>query len=559
MDPLGSVIDIAIILAAALAGGLGARRLGTSVILGYLIGGIAIGPYGLKLVGDVGSVETLANVGVVLLMFALGVQFSFRELRQTGRVAFLGGAGQVLATAALGAGVGWLLGWGAREAVFWGFLISLSSTMILLKALMERGELGSVHGRVAIGLLIFQDLSVVPLMAILPSLGEPGLAGSLGWASLKAVAMLAGSVVLGVRVVPWVLGRVAAAGSRELFLLAIITLSLGTAYATHIAGLSLALGAFLAGMLVSESDFAHQALADVVPLRDTFAILFFVSMGMLVDPRFVWDNLALLIVLGLTIVVGKFIICGGVARLFGYGWKTALLVGAGMIQVGEFSLVLARVGLEKGAISQNLYSLTLASAIVTILLTPLSLGAVSALYYRLSQWRPLAAWLAGPADGPSEEAGLINHVVICGYGRVGRLLGQVLERRGFPYLVIDLDPRAISFLRERRAPCIYGDASNPEVLARAGLGRARVLVIALDDPLAAELILRNARRINPRLDVVARLGREGDAELFRGLGASELVHPEFEASLEVIRHTLHRYGMSSQEIQHLISSLRQEL
>ncbi|MBI4297601.1 MAG: cation:proton antiporter [Chloroflexi bacterium] len=556
MEETRPALDIAIILAAALAGGVVARRLGSPVILGYLIGGIAIGPYGLRAVQDVEMVEAMASVGVVLLMFALGLQFSLRELRQMGRVATLGGALQVGATAALGTGVGLLLGWEARESIFLGFIMAMSSTMVLLKTLMERGELDSPHGRVMLGLLIFQDLSVVPLMVFLPSLGQPGLGEAMAWASLKAVALLAGSLLLGARLVPWALGRVATLGSRELFLLSVVALSLGIAFGTGAAGLGMALGAFLAGLLVSESDFAYQALADVVPMRDVFAILFFVSIGMLVDPAFVWEHASTLTALGLAIVVGKFAICALVTRLFGYSFKTSLFVGAGMIQVGEFSLVLARVGLDRGAISQDLYSLTMASAIVTILLTPLALGSASWAYYRIVTWQP--SLLARGADPAPREARLSQHTIICGYGRVGQLLAEVLERRGFPYLAIDLDPRSIAELRERKTPCIYGDASNLEVLAQAELGRARVLIIAFDDPIAAELTLRNARRLNPRLDVVARAHRDADVESIRRLGASEVVRPEFEASLEMLRHTLHRYGLTAQEVQYILSTLRQQ-
>ncbi len=556
MEEARPVLDIGIILAAALAGGIVARRLGSSVILGYLIGGITIGPFGLRAVRDTETVEILAEVGVILLMFTLGLQFSLRELRRMGKIATLGGALQVTATAALGTAVGWLLGWGGQQALFLGFIIAMSSTMILLKTLMERGELDSVHGRVMLGILIFQDLSVVPLMAILPSLGQPDLLSVLGWASLKAATLLAVTFVLGIRLVPWALARVAGLGSRELFMLTVVALSLGIAFATRSAGLGMALGAFLAGLLISESDFAHQALADVIPLRDTFAILFFVSIGMLVDPAFVWQHLPTLAALVLAIVAGKFIVCAGVTRLFGYSFKTALFVGAGMVQIGEFSLVLARVGLDRGAISEELYSLTLASAIATIMLTPAAMTAASKAYYHISQWRP--SLMARGVETALMDGQPSNHVVICGYGRVGRLLAQVLESRRLPYLAVDLDPRGLAELRDRRIPYIYGDSSNMEVLARAGLSRAKVLVIAFDDPIAASLTLRNARRLAPRLDVVARVHRDDDAEEIRRLGASEVVRPEFEASLEILRHTLHRYGLTAGEIQYLISSLRQQ-
>lgn len=362
-----------------------ARRLGLPVILGYLIGGIAVGPYGFGLVGDVEQIRTLAEIGVVLLLFTLGLEFSLKTLRRTGRVAIIGGMVQILATTALGLVVGILLHWPITEAVFFGFFIALSSTMIVLKLLMERGELDTAHGRVMIGILLVQDLAVVPMMVVLPVIGEPGWAAALGIAALKAVLFLGAMLVLGLWVLPRVMRRVAGLRSRELFLLAIFGLCLAVAFASDYFGISLALGAFVAGLLMSESDYAHQALAEIIPLRDIFATLFFVSLGMLIDPRFLVDNIGAVSVVVIAIIGGKFIICSLIPWLFGYSAKTTLYVGAGMFQIGEFSFVLAAAALGTGAISKYLYDLTLTSAVITILLTPFALGGVSILYRRLSQ------------------------------------------------------------------------------------------------------------------------------------------------------------------------------
>lgn len=560
MQELGIGLDLIIVLAAAIVGGILARRLRLPTILGYLAGGIVVGPNVLSLVHDPETIHTLANIGVILLLFTLGLEFSLSELKRMGKVALLGGTVQILLTAAVGLALGRLLGWAMLEAVFFGFLIALSSTMIVLKSLMERGELDSGHGRVMIGILLVQDLSLVPLMIILPAMGGGGweLWLSLGIAILKAMLFVGVMLVLGMWGLPWLLGRVAGTRSRELFLLIVVTLCLTAAFGAYFFGLSAAVGAFIAGLLISQSAFARQAFADIVPLRDTFGALFFVSLGMLASPHFVVGNLTTIAVVVMVIIVAKFIICSFIPWLFGYSLKTILFVGMGLIQIGEFSFVLAGMGMEAGIISQYLYSLTLTSAIITMVLTPFALSLASLLYRQLSQGKKLGTLAASRLDPgwQSKQWKLSGHAVICGYGRVGSNLARILERRNLSYLAIDLDPQVISRLRTRGIPCIYGDASNPEILAHARLNKARVLICTFPDFIAVELTTRNALRINPRLDIVARVHRDADAELLKGVGVSEIVRPEFEASLEITRHTLHRFGLSSLEIQHILSGLR---
>jgi len=553
---------MAIVLGVALVGGIAVRLLKLPVILGYLLSGILIGPHVLGLISEKGDVETLAEIGVVLLLFTLGLEFSLRALKKIGKVAVLGGGAQIVATAALGLLVGHLLDWSLRESVLFGFFIALSSTIIVLKTLMDRGELGSPHGRVMIGILLVQDISVVPMMVVFPTVDEVGLDlwVSLGWAVLKGVLFLGGIFAIGLWVLPWFMRRVAAGRSRELFLLTVVCLCLGAAFGAYHFGLSAALGAFLAGLLVSGSDYAHQALADIRPLRDIFAILFFVSLGMLVDLSFISENLWEVAAVVVAIVLGKFLIAGAVARVFGYSTKTTLFVGSGLFQMGEFSFVLAALALELEIISGDLYSLTLAAALITMLMTPFAMGLTSSLYNRAVQSQRGARLLAGRLDPVEleERKQLINHAVICGYGRVAQNLGTVLERRGFSYLIIDLDPRVIESARERGIPSIYGDASNPDILARAELERAKVLVITFPDPIAARLAAAHARNINSRINMVARVHRDEDTEVLRKLGVAELVRPELEAGLEIIRHTLQRFGLTMQEIQYIINTLREE-
>jgi CPA2 family monovalent cation:H+ antiporter-2 len=562
MEELGLLASMAIVLGVALVGGMAARLLRLPVILGYLVTGIVIGPYVLGWVPDVDEVMTLAEIGVVLLMFTLGIEFSFSTLKQVGRVAVIGGSAQIVATVALGLVVGLSLGWEHKEAIVFGFLIALSSTIIVLKTLMERGELGSPHGRVMIGILLVQDLSVIPMMIILSSMGETGSSiwTALGWAVLKAAVFLAVISVVGFWILPDFMRRVVEGRSRELFLLAIVCLTFGAAYGAGYVGLSFALGAFLAGLFFSESQYAHQALAEIRPLRDIFATLFFVSLGMLADPNFVVENPGQIAAVVAAIVVGKFIITSLVPLSFGYSAKSIVFVGSGLFQIGEFSFVLAALALELEVVTDDLYDLTLAVAVITMLMTPFAMGLTSGLYHRLIQAGRVPRLFASRSD-PEVLGGdkkLSGHVVICGYGRVSRNLGHVLDRRNFTYLVIDIDPRVIDAARAKGIPCIYGDASNPDILARAELARARVLVVTMPDPIAAKLVVQNARSINPRLDVVARVHRDEDSEVLRGLGAAELVRPELEAGLEIIRHTLHRFGLTTQETQYIVNALRDE-
>ena len=561
MEAPGLGLDLIIILVAAIAGGMLAHRARLPVLLGYLVGGIIVGPYGFGLVKDLETVRALANIGVILLLFTLGLEFSFKELMRIGRIAILGGIVQILLTAAVGLALGKLLGWAIFEAVFFGFLIALSSTMVVLKTLMERGELDTGHGRIMIGILLVQDLSVVPLMIILPAMGGGGEALwlSLGLATIKAVIFIGVMLVMGIWVLPWLLGRVARERSGELFLLTVVTLCLAAAFGTFFFGLSAAFGAFVAGLLISQSVFARQALANVVPLRDTFVAIFFISLGMLVDPRFVAGNIGLIATVIVVIMVAKFIICSLIPWFSGYSPKTALFVGMGLMQIGEFSFILAGIGIEASIISPYLYSLILASAVITMLLTPFAFSFASFLYRRLSQGERFCR-LAAVRPDPSwagKQWQLSGHAVICGHGRVGSSLAKVLERRKFSYLVIDFDPQVISELRARGVPCIYGDASNPGILAHAQLDKARVLVCTYPDFIAVELTTRNALKINPRLDIVARVYRDMDVEVLRGIGVSEIVRPAFETSLEITRHTLHRFGLTSIEIQHILSGLRE--
>jgi len=548
------------VLLAALGGGMLARRLKLPVILGYLAGGILVGPFGLRLVQDVDSVNALATLGVILLLFTLGLEFSLSELRKLGKVAILGGFIQITATALIGLGLGKAFGWETTQAIFFGFLIALSSTMIVLKTLLERGELDSTHGRVLIGILLIQDLSLIPLMIILPALGgEDGIMwAEIALAVVKAALFIGLMLALGLWILPRLLGRVAGLQSRELFLLTVVTLSLAAAFSALWLGISAAIGAFIVGLLIGQSVFARQAFADIVPLRDIFGALFFVSLGMLADLTFVAGNLGTVLIVVVVILIGKFITGASVPLIFRFNAKTAFFTGMGLLQIGEFSFVMAGVGLDEGVISQDIYSLTLAAAVITMALTPFAIGLAPPFFRRLEKGRFAGLLNSRPtSDWPSPKWRLTGHAVICGHGRVGSTLSAILARRNLSYLVIDIDPQVIAKLRAAGVPCIYGDASNPEILARASLEKARILISTLGGSIDIELTTRNARQINPSLNIVARVHRDRDAALLKDIGVSELVRPEFEAGLEITRHTLHRFGLTAVEIQRILSGLRQ--
>jgi CPA2 family monovalent cation:H+ antiporter-2 len=541
-----------LLVGAAVVGGALAHYLRLPVIVGYLAAGVVIGPLAPGDFGDPDRLELAAEFGVAFLMFALGVQFSFRELAHIRGLAVLGGSTQILLTMALGLPVGRALGLDAGEAVYLGALMALSSTMVALKILESRGELGTLHGRAAVGLLIVQDVAVVPLMILLPAAtgADGGGTAALGEAAGKAVLLLGAAYLLGTRLVPWLLFRVASTNSRELFVLAIVALAVGFAVGSSFLGLSLAFGAFLAGLIVSESEFSYRTLAEVLPLRDVFATIFFVAMGMLIDPGFILDHADQVAVIAAALVAGKFLIVLAVAGAAGLRGKTPLMTALVLAQAGEFSFVLAQVGIDEGVIDSDLNSAFLGAAMVSIILSPLLLRLASVMLGGLRMLpvaRPFFTEPVGVYTGGEPEE-LRRHVVICGYGDAGRELAEAVMRRGFRCLVVDLNPYIISDLRRHQVPCVYGDASQPEVLRQCRLESAQVLAVTVPELAAAQLTIANARAINPRLDVIARgRGPESHAVL-KQAGAAEVVHPEFEGGLEFVRHALRSYGVDSTQI-----------
>ena len=563
MEELQLLTNLALITATALGGGLAAQRLRQPALLGYLLGGILVGPYGLRLIPDPDEIQAVATIGIAFLMFSLGVELSLRTLLRSGKVVLLSGGMQLSTTIALWSLVANRLGWPALDGLLFGYLIALASTAIVLKLLLDRGELDSVHGRILIGIMLLQDLTLIPIMVIVASVPTDLVTLSLsqlvlvGAAALaKGLGVVAGMVILGLIVVPRLLNQVARLRSRELFMLAVFSLVIGTASFSVLLGLSAALGAFIAGLVVSDTEYSHQALADVIPLRDIFASFFFVSIGMLTNPGFVVENVGLLALILMVLLIAKCAVPALTLLALRYPLRPALAVGGSMLPMGEFSFVLVGASMAAGLASERLVSLTLATAIVTMFLAPAAVSLARDLTRRLGLLH-----LRWPVqeEASAEELALpeTRHAIICGFGRTGRGIATLLTRRHFPCVVIDLDPAAIEEARARQIPHIYGDASSITVLQRCNLDRARVLVVAISDPAATDITLRNALALNPRLDVVARVYRQTEVHTLHQLENVELVEPGFEAGLEIIRHTLHRFGLSSQEIQILLTSIRQ--
>ncbi len=538
------ILDVAIAIAVALIGGLIAHRLRQSVIVGYLLAGVVLGPFTPGIVGNREQIAALAEIGVIFLMFALGIEFSLKELARVRNIAVIGTAIQMALLVAAGGVLGMALGWPLPQSLFFGGIISISSTMVILKMLLERGEVASNHGRVLLGMLIVQDLAAVVLVALLPRVvaGSGAHPLDLLIILLKALAFIAVVLFLGVRVVPLFMARVEQLHSPELFLLTAVTIALGAATISALLGLSTALGAFLGGLLLAETDFDHRVIAEIVPMRNLFATLFFVSVGMLIDPGFIVMHLPAVIGLTLFIVLAKALLTMGALLPFKLGGKTAVFASLGMIQIGEFSYVLASAGRAVGAISADLNSLILASSVVTILLTPAAFQVaphVERLLRRAPALGPL--FIARPIF-PGDKGTLTDYAVVVGYGRVGSYVTQGLRESGLPVIVIEEDMHLAQLLRSENVPVVYGDASSAAVLGAAHVERARLVVVALPDSGATRAVVRDVRRANASAPILARSAREEDEETLKRLGVTQVIAPERAGAQLLLESCLQAVG-----------------
>lgn len=527
--------DLAYVFLGAIAGGMLAWKLRQPIILGYVLAGILIGPFTPgPTVTHIHTLELFAEVGVILLMFSVGLEFSVKELLRAKWVALLGGPLGILLSMGAGLLTGQMLGWPPIQGLVVGSVISVASTMVLTRLLLDRGELNTEHGRVMVAITLVEDLAVVILIVLLPNLGTLDaarllpLAGVLG----KGILILVPLLMVAAKIVPPVLRVVARTRNPELFFGVVLAICLGTAALTEWAGLSPALGAFLAGLMISESVYAQEALSHLFPLRDSFVALFFVTMGLLVNPRTLLSNLPLLGAMIGLILLGKFVIWTVVVRAFRYSIWTAVVVGTGLTQIGEFSFILVQVARNSGLVGADVYNATLAASLITILVNAALVRYVPELVGKARLARSSSAALSA---APQK---LKNHAVLCGFGRVGSEVGTALDTFRVPYVVVEVDPDVVATLRSRGTLALFGDATHERILQEAGVADAALVVLTLPEGDRNRLVTRNLRRLNAGVPVLARSHSRAEHDALLEAGASEIIQPELEASATTIRHAL---------------------
>ncbi|NUQ12975.1 MAG: cation:proton antiporter [Gemmatimonadaceae bacterium] len=558
MSDIPILRDLVVLVAVAIPAVMLAHRLRIPTLVGFLFTGIVIGPHALGLVGDVHSVTELAEIGSVLLLFAVGLELSLSRIVKMGRYVFQGGTIQMVGTIAVVAVVALLAGLPGNHAILWGALIALSSTAIILKIYADRGELDSPHGRVAVAILLFQDLCVVPLMVLLPLLAGTEQGPMAVVRAVGVTALVTGGLVLGGRfIVPKLLERVTNLRNQEIFTLCVLAIGLGAAFLTSRFGLSLALGAFLAGLIVSESEYGLQALSDVLPFRDTFSGIFFTSIGMLLDVRFFASNAVLVLGVAMGAIVLKAVAGYAVVRFVRRSARTGIIAGLGLAQVGEFSFVLASVAGTLGLLAGAEYQVFLGAAIVSMIAAPFLVGAAPAIAEKLLE-RRMSPTMEFATREVRAARPLTDHVIIVGYGLNGRNLARALRSAGIPYAIMDSNGQKVRDARLDREPIFFGDGTRGEVLERIGIRRARMLVFAIASHQDEKRGIVVARHLNPKIHIVARTRYVSDIEELYTLGANEVVPEEFETSLEIFARVLRKYGVTEGRIREQAEEARRD-
>jgi CPA2 family monovalent cation:H+ antiporter-2 len=530
-------------------------------LVGFLITGVLIGPYGTAIITRTEVVERLADIGVVLLLFTVGLEFSLQDIMRSGRQFLMGGATQVLLTIAAVAGIAYALNAPVPQALFFGFLASLSSTAIVLKMYADRVELDSAHGRLATGILLFQDLAVVPMMLLLPVLGQASTAGSL---SLSSVAVSLGKALLGLaavfftarRLVPFLLHQVLLLRNREMFFLLVVLLCLGTAWITYSLGLSLALGAFLAGLIISESEYSHHIVAEIMPFRDYFSSLFFISVGMLLQIGYLREHWILLVLMTTVLALLKTGLVVVTARILRYPIRIALLAGLALAQIGEFAFLLAQQGQARGLMNGEVFQMFVNTSILSMLATPfiIQAGPFIALGLQSVTGRPEEK----SADEKDQGCLLTGHTVIAGYGLNGQNLARTLKATHIPYIVLEVNVDSIRRARADGEPMIYGDITREDVLIRAGVPCAKAIVFAISDNAATRIAVRITRKLNPAIFILVRTRYAVEVDELYKIGADQVIPEEFETSVEIFSRVLHEYHVPSNVIANQIQLIRLE-
>ena len=537
------------------------HRLRIAPIVGFLLTGVLTGPHGFGLVRVVEAIDILAEVGVVLLLFTIGLEFSLRNLLHLRKLAFWGGFLQILLTFSATMVLVRLLGRPLAESVFFSFLFSLSSTAIVMKILQERAEVESPHGHAALGILIFQDFMVVPMMLFTPLLS--GSTENLGASFLFFLAEGIGIALLvkfgSQRIVPWILFQITRTRIPELFILSAIMICLAVAWLTHLMGLSLALGAFLAGLIISESDYSQSIIGNVLPFRNVFTSFFFVSIGMLLDLRFLFQQPGLILLITGGAILSKAFLAAVAVGLVGLPLRTMVLAGMALAQVGEFSFILSKTGLESGLLPPEMYQTFLAVSVLTMAATPFLIAyapSVADLLQRLPLPRAIkqgSYHLRGAAQFKEK-----NHLVIVGFGLNGRNISRAAKTSGIPYLVVEVNPDTVREERAKGEPIFFGDATQEAVLRHLHLKEARILVIVINDPAAARRITEIGRKLNPKIHIIVRTRFLREMEPLYQLGANEVIPEEFETSVEIFSRVLGKYLHPRGEIEKFVAEIRSE-
>jgi len=534
-------------------------------IAGFLVAGALIGPHGLNLISDIATVQVLAEIGIVLLLFTIGIEFSLVQLASLRQILLVAAPIQVGGVITIAWLIGTLAGVPTSQAIFWGFLLSLSSTAIVLKALAAAGDGDSPHGRATVGILVFQDIAVVPMILLTPILANPS-GGSLTPVLLslgKSILVVACIVAAAWYLVPRILEHIVRSRSRELFLLTIIVMCLGIAWLTSLGGLSLALGAFIAGLVISESEYSHQATAEVLPFRDSFNSLFFVSIGILMDWRILLEYPVVVTSLLIVVLLVKFVSGAAAVLAISMPPRSAIMAGVALAQVGEFSFILAQVGLEDKLLSGPPYQIFLAVSVCSMIITPLLMQLSPHLARRAEAVQRLHHWFPGKTTAHVLEAEgrhlrIKDHVIIVGYGLNGRNLARVLSETEVPYIALDLDGDTVRREAQHGLPLYYGDATNPNVLRHVKIEDARVLVVAISDPFMTRRAVQVARGLNPRIHIVVRTRYLRELEELHQLGVDDVVPEEFETSIEIFALVLRTYNMPPDFVMRKAEQVRRE-
>ena len=549
------LLDLTILFGAAVVVAYVFRTVRLSTITGFLVAGMLIGPSGLGLIASTEEVRLMEEIGVMLLLFSIGVEFSIAKLKKSIWVVLVGGGAQVLVTGAIVGLVASLLSGSTPIGILIGMLTALSSTVIGLRLLYERGQSAAPEGNVSLSILIFQDIIVLPMMLFLPFItGDAAIDST---SVVRTIAVSAGAIVIILvaarAVIPWCIARMVDARSRDIFILAVIATVVGVAWVSTRFGISAGIGAFVAGLVISESEYSHQVLSDVLPFRETFTSLFFVSIGMLMDPAFIWENAVAIVGIAIVVVALKTLIGTGVVRLIGYPWRVAIAVGLLLSQVGEFSIVLLQAAQADAFLTPEIQQMVLSTILFTMVL--------STFVQKFSAWVPIGPTVdeGQSADGETAAvAHLSDHTVIVGYGLNGRNVAAMLQASHLPYAVIEMNPRTVSKMRTEGVPIFYGDAVSDTVLQHVGVPHARAVVFAISDPGATRQGIAAARRLNKNAFIIARTRYEPEIEPLYQAGADTVITEEFETSLTIIRRLLSTLGIHPSRIDRSIQDIRQQ-